>query len=74
MIVLLNASGKGRAEYKGCALDQRLLAMYRIMIQTVGAFSIRINVCFCQLEIVRWETIMPSFPSLTLLATLGMMF
>ena len=43
MIVLLNASVKGRAEYKGCALDQRLLAMYRIMIQTLGAFSISIH-------------------------------
>ncbi len=45
MIVLLNRSGKGRAEYKGCALDQRLLAMYKIMIQTVGAFSISIRMC-----------------------------
>ena len=42
MIVLLNASGKGRAEYNGCALDQRPLAMYRTMIQTVGASSINV--------------------------------
>ena len=38
MNVLLSGIGKGRAEYKGCALDQRLVAMYRIMIQTVVRF------------------------------------